>query len=224
MIKNTITEKMYIGQTIRKDLNTRWRQHKTCKKDTIGSYLYNSYIKYGVENFEYKLICICFDEDCNKLEEEYIKKYNTIYPNGYNLKKGGNNFKLSENVKNLLKEKNKGKISHNKGKKMTEEQKQKLREAANNWHSKNKVIINPETKKKISDSLKIFYTKNQNKKCIKINQYDLNNNFIKTYNSINEAAKEVGITQMMINRASSTNPKYSNYKTAKGFIWKRIEE
>ena len=64
---------------------------------------------------------------------------------------------------------------------------------------------------------------NTNKKCIKIEQYDLNNNYIKTFNSINSAAKEVGITQMMINRASSNEQKYSQYKTAKGFIWKRKE-
>ena len=34
---------------------------------------------------------ICFDEDCNRYEEEYIKKFNTIVPNGYNLQSGGNN-------------------------------------------------------------------------------------------------------------------------------------
>ena len=101
MIKNKITGKMYIGQTIRKNLYDRWRQHKSCKKDTVGNYLYNSYIKYGIHNFDYKLVCICFDEDCNKFEEDYIKKYNSIYPNGYNLKPGGNNHKLSEETKQL---------------------------------------------------------------------------------------------------------------------------
>ena len=43
MIKNKITGKMYIGQTIRKNLYDRWRQHKSFKKDTVGNYLYNSY-------------------------------------------------------------------------------------------------------------------------------------------------------------------------------------
>jgi hypothetical protein len=64
MIKNKINGKLYIGQTIRQDINDRWRQHKSFKKDTIGNYLYNAYKKYGLNNFEYKLICICFDEDC----------------------------------------------------------------------------------------------------------------------------------------------------------------
>ena len=224
MIKNKLNGKIYIGQTIRKNIYDRWRQHKTCKKDTIGNYLYNAYMKYGIDNFEYKIICICFDDDCNKFEENYIKKYNSSYPNGYNLKSGGNNNKMSEEVKLLLKEKGKGRISHNKGKNISDEQKEKLRNAALNWHSNNKILVKEETKKKISESLKKFYIENKknNSRSIEVQQYDLNNNYIKTYNSINEAAKEVGITQMMINRASSIESKYSSYKTAKGFIWKRV--
>jgi group I intron endonuclease len=224
MIKNKLNGKIYIGQTIRKNIYDRWRQHKTCKKDTIGSYLYNAYMKYGIDNFEYKIICICFDEDCNEFEENYIKKYNSIYPNGYNLKPGGNNNKMNQEVKLLLKEKSKGRISHNKGKNMSDEQKEKLRNAALYWHSTNKISVKDETKNKISESLKNFYieNKNINSRSIKVEQYDLNNNYIKTHNSISEAAEEVGISQMMINRASSSESKYSSYKTAKGFIWKRV--
>jgi group I intron endonuclease len=213
---------LYIGQTIRSDINCRWREHKLCKKDSIGNYLYNAYNKYGIDNFEYKLICVCFNEDCNKFEQEYIKKYNTIYPNGYNLQSGGGNHTLTKEVKQLISEKNKGKVSSNKGKKISEEQKQKLSQSLINWHLNNKITTSSETKDKIRESLKKYYNSNNNKRCIKVEQYDLNNNYIKTFNSINSAAKEVGITQMMINRASSNEQKYSQYKTAKGFIWKRI--
>ena len=228
MIKNKINNKLYIGQTIRSDLNCRWREHKLCKKDCIGNYLYNAYKKYGINNFEYKLVCICFNEDCNKFEYEYIKKYNTIYPNGYNLQSGGGNHTLSEEVKQLISEKTRGNPSSNKVKKMTDEQKIKLSESLIKWNlnneNKNKKTL--DIKDKISISLKNYYKNNNNntnKKCIKIDQYDLNYNYIKTFDSINSAAKEVGITQMMINRASSNDIKYSQYKTAKGFIWKRLE-
>ena len=226
MIKNKINGKLYIGQTIRKDINERWRQHKSCKKDVIGNYLYNAYQKYGLKNFEYKLICICFDEDCNKIETEYIKKLNTLYPNGYNLQVGGGNHKLSEEAKQIIREKNKCKESPNKGKKISEEQKNKLRQSSLKWHENNKIIITDEKKQKISESLKKYYSEKSNNKsirCVKVEQYDLKGNYIKTHNSINEAAKEVGITQMSINRASSNKEKYSKYKTAKGFIWKRVE-
>lgn len=47
--------------------------------------------KYGIENFEFKLICICFDNDLNKFELDYIKKYDSLVPNGYNLRDGGEN-------------------------------------------------------------------------------------------------------------------------------------
>ena len=32
-------------------------------------------------------------EDCNEFEEEYIKKFNTLVPHGYNLRAGGLNSK-----------------------------------------------------------------------------------------------------------------------------------
>ena len=42
MIKNKINNKLYIGQTIRSDLNHRWREHQLCKKNSIGNCLYNA--------------------------------------------------------------------------------------------------------------------------------------------------------------------------------------
>ena len=130
-------------------------------------------------------------------------------------------------MKHLISEKTRGKPSSNKGKKMTDDQKTKLSDSLIKWNlnNKNRNKKTLDIKDKISESLKNYYKNinNTNKKCIKIEQYDLNNNYIKTFNSINSAAKEVGITQMMINRASSNEQKYSQYKTAKGFIWKRKE-
>ena len=45
--------------------------------------------KYGINNFKFEILIICFDEDRFKYEIDYIKKYNSISPNGYNLTKGG---------------------------------------------------------------------------------------------------------------------------------------
>jgi group I intron endonuclease len=45
--------------------------------------------KHGEESFKFEVIIICFDEDVFKFEEEYIKKYNTLSPNGYNVAEGG---------------------------------------------------------------------------------------------------------------------------------------
>jgi group I intron endonuclease len=90
MVENIINNNKYIGQSLREDIKTRWKYHKTPdSKRYIGQILYDAYKKYGIENFKYTIICICFDEDANKYEKEYICKYNTLYPNGYNLQSGG---------------------------------------------------------------------------------------------------------------------------------------
>ena len=74
LITNKINGQQYVGQTIREDIETRWKQHRETHKNAIGRYLYSAYKKYGIENFKFQIICVCFDEDCNKIEKEYIKK------------------------------------------------------------------------------------------------------------------------------------------------------
>jgi hypothetical protein len=34
--------------------------------------------KYGIENFTFEILIICFDEERYKFEMEYIKKYNSM--------------------------------------------------------------------------------------------------------------------------------------------------
>ena len=45
--------------------------------------------KHGVDKFTFEILIICFDEDLVKYEKEYIKKYNSQTPNGYNILSGG---------------------------------------------------------------------------------------------------------------------------------------
>jgi group I intron endonuclease len=110
-IVNKVTNKIYIGQTT-SDLEERWKGH--CKSSSHCVYLKNAMNKYGKENFELKLICICFDSDLNNYEKEYIKKYDCVVPNGYNLKYGGENGgkhsdivkqKISESMKKITSKK-----------------------------------------------------------------------------------------------------------------------
>lgn len=88
-IRNRITGKSYIGETI-KEPEARWKQHIACAKAGKGCpALRDSFKKYGVEPFEFKVIIICFDEDRFFYERDYIKRYNTQAPNGYNILPGG---------------------------------------------------------------------------------------------------------------------------------------
>jgi len=235
LLTNLINNKKYVGQTISKNINNRWNCYKKMVECSIGRCLYNAFIKYSIKSFKFEIICICFDEDCNRYEEEYIKKLNTIVPNGYNLQSGGNNrrqhpesiLKKTISMKNSDKyeeyKKNisirmRGENNPNFGKKISEEQKIKTRETLKN----NKVIKekSEETKKKISDSLKKYYSENNiSKLSKKIEKYSLDDKYIETYNSLSEASRNVE-NGYPTNIGKCCSNKYPHYKTYKGFIWK----
>ncbi len=89
-IKNKLTNKYYIGQTLRVDIHDRWRQHINNMRSSKGCpILRQAFQKYGLDNFEFKVIIICFDDDRLDYEKYYITKYNSIAPDGYNILPGG---------------------------------------------------------------------------------------------------------------------------------------
>lgn len=72
-ITNKITNKCYIGETIKDDPEKRWKEHKNTIKRGVGCpALQNSVKKYGIENFTFDVLLICFDDDRYKYEIEYI--------------------------------------------------------------------------------------------------------------------------------------------------------
>jgi len=101
LVTNIITGKKYVGQSKCDDIETRWASHRKMLKDSIGRYLLSAYHKYGIKNFKFQIICVCFDENCDTFEEEYIKKFNTLVPNGYNLKTGGKSSNIVKKQNNL---------------------------------------------------------------------------------------------------------------------------
>lgn len=97
LIKNSISEKQYIGQTIR-DIQSRMVNHKSTSRKRMykNDYLYSDVQKYGWDNFvisEVEKVCCDTLEELkqvlDKKEIFYIDKYNCIYPNGYNIQTGG---------------------------------------------------------------------------------------------------------------------------------------
>jgi hypothetical protein len=107
IITNIITNKQYVGQTLshRKNHNKyrpfgyqgRFKDHlsealcNTKKKQC--NYLNNSIREYGKDIFKVELITECSKDDIDIMEQKYIKEYNTLYPNGYNLTIGGKVFR-----------------------------------------------------------------------------------------------------------------------------------
>ena len=138
-IQNRINGKVYIGQTTC-SLEKRIKNHMFSSSCCIV--IYNALKKYGIDAFNISTIDTAKNiDELNKLEEKYIKEYNSLSPNGYNLTTGGNNCKCSEETKRKIGEANKGKH-------LSEETKKKISEAKKGSHP------TEETKKKISEASK----------------------------------------------------------------------
>ena len=101
-ITNTITNRHYIGQTRSHRLNHgkyrpfgyigRFNDHVSetySNKINTCKYLNSSIAKHGKEHFKCELLVRCGLDELDKYEQQFIKEYNSKYPNGYNLTDGG---------------------------------------------------------------------------------------------------------------------------------------
>lgn len=103
-IRNKINNKIYFGQTIEKGGFDR-RYKNNLYEYTHNKHLKKSINKYGIDNFEIdKEFDIAYSkEELDKLEDMYIKIYNTANRKyGYNKQFGGDNGKLSDETKNKI--------------------------------------------------------------------------------------------------------------------------
>jgi len=121
MVTNKADGKSYIGQTIR-DLYIRKYNHiQEAKRSNF--YFHQSLIKYGQENFDWKILVECDSkEELDEMEFHYIKQYNTFRPGGYNLTYGGDGcvgMKISEETRQKQ-------SKARKGRRMTEIARQRL--------------------------------------------------------------------------------------------------
>lgn len=91
VIKNKCNDKVYVGQTIQ-SVEERFKQHLKLLKTNEKQLIHKAIKKHGKENFYYEILSTNINslEELNKLEEYFIKEYNCIKPNGYNLCYGGN--------------------------------------------------------------------------------------------------------------------------------------
>ncbi len=218
----------YIGQTTR-PIEIRFIAHQFKSSPCIA--IRNAIQKYGWENFE-KDWYECPDEDLNFDEELLIREMETLSPNGYNLKEGGGNGKLSDEARKKISEAQQGEKNHNYGKTPSDETKQKSRDKqiGKTLSDKTKQKMREshigtshtdETKQKISESRQgekhPMYGKTGEKssRSKKVYQYDSSGNILGSFGSCEEAARE------MKKGGSSTISRCANgkIKTAYGFKW-----
>jgi group I intron endonuclease len=240
-ITNTIDGKRYIGQTKCDDVETRWKQHKKVDRHCIGPYLFNAYSKHGIENFKFEIVCVCFDEDCDKYEKEYILKFNTITPNGYNIKLGPTFSKHTVDSKELIRQKMKEKYKTDEkfrsqlrnytraGAVTSVEHKEKLRITSKRYWE----TMTEDKYKEICDKRRENYKKREALNPIirnisglsvgwkaqqkRVGKFDLSDNLVEEYESVMIAAERVGLHHATIRKVCRGK---KHYHTAGGFKWK----
>lgn len=79
-IENLVNGKIYIGQSIH--VEKRWKEH--CQP-SANSLIGMAIQKYGKTNFSFQLLEEIPPDQLNKREAYYIRYYNSLSPNGYNL-------------------------------------------------------------------------------------------------------------------------------------------
>lgn len=182
--------KVYIGQSI--DIKYRFITYRRlrCKSQTR---LYYSFIKHGVENHLFEVVCECKPEQLCELERHYQDFYNTIGSNGLNCIAKSTNDKspyISEETRKRLRDSHVGYV-------LTEEHRMKI----SNAHKGKKVHPNY-----LNGVKKPVYC------------FALDGDFIARYDSIRDAANATGTNEKALARCAS-----GHYKTAGGFLWSKTQ-
>ena len=225
--KNKINGKKYVGQTCQEP-EKRWKNGKGYHNNI---YFTRAIKKYGWDNFEQEIVKDSLSkEEADILEKSLIKELNTLNPNGYNAKDGGSNGRPSDITKMKLSESHKGYVmseetkkkigESSKGRKHSKETKRKISEA-NKGHS-----ISEETKRKIAESKKgnAFHKGHKHSKeakekmSEKVVQYTKKRKLIKIWDSMTDAANNLGINVSNISACCN-----GRRRKAGGFIWDYYE-
>ena len=234
--RNKINGKIYVGQTCQKP-ESRWANGNGYKE---SPYFYNAIQKYGWNNFEHKVVLSNLDiDDANDFEQLLIAKLDTMNRDkGYNLRSGGKNSKLSESVKEKISKNHadfRGKNHPNYGKHLSEQARQKISISNKNPSDKTRKQMsesakirhmnsgNPflgkhhtkEAKEKISQSRMGVWIGAKNPTSKKVIQYDKQGNFIKAWDYMTQASKELNVDVSSITKCCK-----NKLKTAGGFVWK----
>ena len=237
LLENKINHKKYIGQTLQ-GIDIRIKQH--IKDAELGSnyIIHRALRKYGIDNFDVRVLLVNIpDKDIDYYEMLWIKKFNTYYKNGfgYNQTYGGrgtNGYAFTTSIKRKMSinhnysiytsERNKKISDKLKGKHFTDKHKEKLSNSMknkygelNNFYGRHHTDV---SKRKIAIA-----------NGVKVECFDLNNNFICSFDVINDAVRWLISLGKTKNTKASTRiigvckgKPYSN--TAYGYIWRYAEK
>lgn len=104
--------RVYVGQTI-KTIEKRWKEHiedaTNINKDHCKA-LNKAIRKYDINDFTIEMLIECDNKLLDEYEIKFINEFNSLTPNGYNIKLGGSSAKHSEETKLKISESLKGRI------------------------------------------------------------------------------------------------------------------
>lgn len=113
VITNKINGKQYVGQTVQ-TLKNRWKFH--ISKGSRCLALKSAIDKYGKDKFVIETVYEAKSlDELNEREIEFINKFNTLAPNGYNLKTGGNRPIYSDESRKKMSKSSMGRTPWNRG-------------------------------------------------------------------------------------------------------------
>ena len=195
--RNTINGMQYVGQT--SNFKRREKEWKCLKASYTNKYIDEDRVKYGLDNWSVEILGEADNrEEAWELEQRFIRDFNTIWPNGYNLSKGGcgangcKSFYGKHHSEKTIQKISKAK----KGKHFSDEHKQKLSEShKGKRHS-------DESKQKMSEAKKK-----------QVYQYTLDGELVKIWPSTKECGRN-GFDQSNISSCC-----IGKRKTAYGCRW-----
>jgi group I intron endonuclease len=216
--------RIYIGQS--KNITKRFEAYTNLKNCINQIRLYRSFLKHGINNHVFEIIEICDILNLNEKERYWQEYYNVLSENGLNCLYTKTDEKpkiMSEKTKLKMSNSKKGKkldleicnkISNsNKGRQHSELVRQKISKTMTGRKR-------PEVGKKVSKALIKHYQNLENRKNLNanlrkaVNQYDLEGNFIKTFESLSDILRTFGI-----NTSAISNCCKGKRKTAGGYKW-----
>lgn len=234
-ITNLITNEVYIGKT-KQSLEARFKKH--CASSDCPS-LHEAILDYGRKNFKIELLEECEEENSSEIESKYIKQYDSI-KKGYNNSYSVPGYRTEEETKIISQEK------EAKRKRITSEDTDYFINfvdfiAAKEYFKthKDEILSDERLFKRRGGGMK-YYTDEQmyninlccvindlmkiNKRVKPIYQYDVNLQFLKTFNTGNKeysAAKSLNLNNKdLVNTQSFiTEVARGRKRLGYGYIW-----
>lgn len=208
-ITNNVNGKIYVGKTTKNNIQERWEEHlKDYKKPRCEKRpLYDAMNKYGSENFSIKELEKCSLEELNDKEIYWIEKLGS-FKYGYNATAGGDG-KQTADYDLIIKYYN---LYHNIA--------EVHRQLGYDYETIKSALLNKNITIISSAEISLI---TQGKK---IKQYDLNGNYLQSFNSCGQAAKYLidnhYTTSLKTSLVSGHIGQVCNNKrkTAYGFRWK----